>query len=126
MELIEKRHVGRPQTTTMGINERVKRYRLQERCAELTDDCIELWTSMLRNPSCPWVLRLTAADRLMDRAYGKPPQAVMMDATSHEASLRKVVHEVRWMPPDQRSLGIHRAGTRLVGSATRRSCYQDD
>jgi hypothetical protein len=100
MELIEKRRVGRPMTTSVGINERVKRYRLQERCAELTDDCIELWTSMIRNPSCPWVFRLAAADRLMDRAYGKPPQAVMMDATGHETSLRKVIHEVRWMPPD--------------------------
>jgi len=55
---------------------------------------------MIRNPSCPWVLRLAAADRLMDRAYGKPPQAVMMDASSQETSLRKVVHEVRWMLPD--------------------------
>ena len=100
MELIEKRRVGRPMTTTMGINERVKRYRLQERCAELTDDCIKLWTSMIRNPSCPWVLRLAAADRLMDRAFGKAPQAVMMDATSQEASLRKIVHEFRWLDPD--------------------------
>jgi hypothetical protein len=36
-------------------------------------------------------LRLEAADRLMDRAYGKPPLAVMMDATSQETSLRKVI-----------------------------------
>ena len=54
-------------TTVAGINERVKRYRLQEKCAAPTDDCIDLWTSMIRNPSCPWVLRLAAADRLMDR-----------------------------------------------------------
>jgi hypothetical protein len=100
MELIEKRRVGRPMTTTMGINERVKRYRLQEKCAALTDDCIALWSSMVSNPNCPWVLRLAAADRLMDRAYGKPPQAVMMDATKSEMSLRKVIHEVKWMPSD--------------------------
>src|SRR5262249_12872789 len=100
MELIEKRRVGRPQTTMVGINERVKRYRLQEKCAALTDECIALWSSMFGNEICPWVLRLEAADRLMDRAYGKPLQAVMMDATSQETSLRKVVHEVRWLPPD--------------------------
>jgi hypothetical protein len=100
MELIETRRVGRPKTTMVGINERVKRYRLQEKCAALTDECIALWTSMIRNPSCPWVLRLEAADRLMDRAFGKPPQAVMMDATTRETSLRKVVHEVRWLDPD--------------------------
>jgi hypothetical protein len=100
MELMEKRRVGRPKTTTVGIAERIERYRLQEKCAALTDECIELWTSMIRNPSCPWVLRLAAADRLMDRAYGKPPQAVMMDATKSETSLRKVVHQVSWLPPD--------------------------
>jgi hypothetical protein len=100
MELIEKRRVGRPKTTMVGINERVKRYRLQERCAELTDSCIALWESMVRNENCPWVLRLEAADRLMDRAFGKPAQAVMMDAASQETSLRKVVHEFRWLPPD--------------------------
>jgi hypothetical protein len=100
MELIEKRRVGRPKTTTVGIAERIERYRLQERCAELTDSCIALWSSMVSNPNCPWVLRLAAADRLMDRGYGKPPQAVMMDATSQETSLRKIIHEVRWLPPD--------------------------
>jgi len=91
MELIEKRRVGRPKTTMVGIAERMERYRLQEKCAELTDECIALWISMIRNPSCPWVLRLEAADRLMDRGYGKHPQAVMMDATSQETSLRKVI-----------------------------------
>jgi hypothetical protein len=100
MELIEKRRVGRPKTTMVGIAERIDRYKLQEKCAALTDEVIALWTSMIRNPECPWVLRLQAADCLMDRAFGKPPQAVMMDATSQETSLRKVVHEVRWMPPD--------------------------
>src|SRR6516165_11443845 len=100
MELIEKRRVGRPKTTMVGIAERIDRYRLQERCAELTGDCIALWESMVRNENCPWVLRLAAADRLMDRAYGKPPHAVMMDATSQERSLRKIVHEVSWLPSD--------------------------
>jgi hypothetical protein len=100
MELIEKRRVGRPRTTMVGIAERIERYRLQEKCAQTTDKCISLWVSMVDNPSCPWVLWLAAAERLMDRAYGKPPQAVMMDATSQETSLRKVVHEFRWLPPD--------------------------
>ena len=100
MELVEKRRVGRPKTTMVGIAERIERYRLQEKCAELTDDCITLWLSMVSNPNCPWVLRLAAADRLMDRAYGKPPQAIMKGATSQETSLRKIVHEVSWLPPD--------------------------
>jgi hypothetical protein len=100
MELIEKRRVGRPMTTTMGINERVKRYRLQEKCAALTDEVIQLWSSMVRNENCPWVLRLEAADRLMDRAYGRPAVAVQVDQTTREMALKKVIHEVRWLPPD--------------------------
>jgi hypothetical protein len=100
MELIEKRRVGRPKTTMVGIAERIERYQLMEKCAALTDECIALWSSMVNNPNCPWVLRLEAADRLMDRAFGKPAQAVMMDARSQETSLKKVVHEVRWLPPD--------------------------
>jgi hypothetical protein len=100
MEFIEKRRVGRPKTTMVGIAERIERYKLMEKCAQTTNKCIALWESMVDNPNCPWVLRLEAADRLMDRAYGKPPQSVMMDATACETSRRKVVHEVRWMPPD--------------------------
>jgi hypothetical protein len=79
----------------VGIAKHIERYSLQEKCAELTDNCIALWSSMVSNPNCPWVLRLAAADRLMDRAYGKPPQAVMMDATTRETSLRKIIHELR-------------------------------
>jgi hypothetical protein len=55
---------------------------------------------MVNNPNCPWVLRLAAADRLMDRGYGKPPQAVMVDATSQEMSQRRVIHQVQWLPSD--------------------------
>jgi hypothetical protein len=36
----------------------------------------------------------------MDRAFGKPPQAVMMDAATNEMSPRKIVHQVSWLPPD--------------------------
>ena len=100
MELIEKRRVGRPKTTMVGIAERMERYRLQEKCARTTDKCISLWESMVDNPNCPWVLRLAASDRLMDRGFGKPPQAVMMNASSQETSLRKVIHQVSWLPPD--------------------------
>jgi hypothetical protein len=100
MELIEKRRVGRPQTTTIGINERAKRYRLAERCAEFTPQVIALWKQIVEDKNLPYVLRLMAADRLMDRAFGRPATAVSVDQTTHETSLRKVIHEVRWLPPD--------------------------
>jgi hypothetical protein len=100
MELIEKRRVGRPMTTCMGINERVKRYRLAERCAEFTPQVIALWKQIVEDKNLPYVLRLMAADRLMDRAFGRPATAVSVDQTTDETSLRKVIHEVRWLPPD--------------------------
>jgi hypothetical protein len=43
---------------------------------------------------------MQAADRLMDRAYGRPPVAVQVDQTSREMALKKIIHEVRWLPPD--------------------------
>jgi hypothetical protein len=84
----------------VGIAERIERYRLQEKCAALTDECIALRESMVRNENCPWVLRMAAADKLMDRAYGRPAVAVQVDQSTSEMALKKVVHEVRWMPPD--------------------------
>lgn len=35
---------------------------------------------------------------LLDRAYGRPPVAI--DATTREMSLKKIIHEVRRLPPD--------------------------
>ena len=84
----------------MGIMERIERYRLAEKCAETSDKVIALWLSMVENPKCPWVLRLAAADRLMDRAFGLPVRPVEVDSTSTDVSLKKIIHEVRWMPPD--------------------------
>jgi hypothetical protein len=43
-------------------------------------------------------LRLAAANDLLDRGYGRPPVAI--DATTREMSLKKIVHLVRWLPPD--------------------------
>ena len=37
MELVEKRRVGSPKTTMVGLAERIERYRLQEKCAALLD-----------------------------------------------------------------------------------------
>jgi hypothetical protein len=36
----------------------------------------------------------------MERAFGRPPVAVNVDATSREMSLEKVSREIRWLPPD--------------------------
>jgi hypothetical protein len=99
-EIVAKRPVGRPKGSTMGIMERVKRYQLAEKCAEMTPEVIDFWTRVVRNEKLPIVLRMQAADRLMDRAYGRPAIAMNVDQTTREMSLQKVIHEVRWLPPD--------------------------
>ena len=43
-------------------------------------------------------LRLAAANDLLDRAYRRPPVAI--DAATREMSLKKIIHEVRRLPPD--------------------------
>jgi hypothetical protein len=40
-DVIVKRPVGRPRGTTVGINERLERYRISERCAEFTDEVLD-------------------------------------------------------------------------------------
>src|SRR6516165_4066264 len=96
-EIIAKRPVGRPKVSTM---ERIERYRLAEKCAEFTPQVIALWKQIVEDERLPHALRLAAADRLMDRAYGRPAVALQVDQMSREMTLKKVVHEVRWMPPD--------------------------
>jgi hypothetical protein len=99
-EIIAKRPVGRPKGSTMGIMERIERFKISELCAEATKDVVALWTGMVKNPECPWILRLAAADRLMNRAFGLPVRPIEVDSTSTDVSLKKIIHEVRWMSPD--------------------------
>ena len=99
-DIIAKRPVGRPKGSTMGIMERIERYRLAEMCAEMTPEVIALWTDIVRNKKLPIGLRMQAADRLMDRAYGRPAVALQVDQTTREMALKRVVHEIRWMSPD--------------------------
>jgi hypothetical protein len=43
---------------------------------------------MVKNPECPWILRLAAADRLMNRAFGLPVRPIEVDSTSTDAPER--------------------------------------
>jgi hypothetical protein len=84
----------------MGIRERMATYKFAEKCAETSDKVIALWRSMVDNPDCPWDLRLAAADRLMNRAFGLPVRPIEVDSTSTDVSLNKIIHEIRWLSPD--------------------------
>jgi hypothetical protein len=52
-DLIVKRPLGRPRGTTAGINERLERYRISERCAEFTDEVLDFCVEMMRNEPVP-------------------------------------------------------------------------
>ena len=106
------RQVGRPRGTTVGINERLERYRVSERCAEFTDEVLNFYANVLRNPLIEverdgkkvMVRKYTveqqfmATDRLMDRAFGKAPVVAQVDQNKREMAVRTI--QVRWMSPD--------------------------
>jgi hypothetical protein len=111
-DVIVKRPVGRPRGTTVGINERLERYRISERCAEFTDEILDFWAKVLRNSLVEverdgkkvMVRKYTveqqfmASDRLMDRAYGKAAAVAQVDQHLREMVVRKI--HVTWLPPD--------------------------
>jgi hypothetical protein len=118
-DLIVKRPVGRPRGTTVGINERLERYRISERCAEFTDEVLDFWVDVLRNEPVPVIVngkplkrngkqvmdrpytpeqQFTACDRLMDRAFGRAPVVAQVDQNKREMAVRRI--EVRWLSPD--------------------------
>ena len=88
-EIIAKRPVGRPKGSTLGTMERIERCRLAEQCAEFTPQVIALWKQIVEDERLPHALRLAAADRLMDRAYGRPAVALQVDQMSREMTLKK-------------------------------------
>jgi hypothetical protein len=61
-------------------------------------EALRVIASVFMDEKQPTALRLAAANDLLDRAYGRPPVAV--DATTREMSLKKIIYEVRWLPPD--------------------------
>jgi hypothetical protein len=74
--------------------------KIGEKAAEHTDEIIQLHAQVYRDQALPVEVRMDAARWLMNRAYGLPFQAVSVDMLSQEQSLTKVIHEVRWLPPD--------------------------
>jgi hypothetical protein len=61
---------------------------------------LQVIVSVFMDDKQPASLRLAAANDLLDRAYGRPPVAVQIDAATRETAIKKIIHEVRWLPPD--------------------------
>jgi hypothetical protein len=120
MSLVESQHLkrktGRPRgrpvgSANPGLADRLTRFRMQERYAKIIDECQEKFCrevmfSKAENGKGPdgrgWAYtfdeRMRLYTEMHNRAYGRAPVQVAMDETSDE--LRRVIHEVRWLPPD--------------------------
>jgi hypothetical protein len=57
---------------------------------------LQVIASILMDENQPASLRLAAANDLLDRAYGKPPQALV----GHKDTQVRHIVSVRWLPPD--------------------------
>jgi len=57
---------------------------------------LQVMASILMDDNQPASLRLAATNDLLDRAYGRPPQAVM---PIPDQPVRQII-EARWLPPD--------------------------
>jgi hypothetical protein len=76
-----------PTGDRMAFYEAARQYDLQ---------ALRVIVSVFMDDNQPASLRLAAANDLLDRAYGKPPQAVV---GTQDKVVRKIL-EVRWLPPD--------------------------
>jgi hypothetical protein len=47
---------------------------------ELTEDAIDTLATVMKNPKAPAAARISAAQAILDRGYGKPPQAIDVNA----------------------------------------------
>jgi hypothetical protein len=75
-----------------------ERMAFYEAARQYDQEALRVIASVCMDENQPAALRLAAANDLLDRAYGRPPVAI--DATTRELSLKKIIHEVRWLPPD--------------------------
>jgi|SRR6516225_3139487 hypothetical protein len=75
-----------------------ERMTFYEAARQFDKKALQVIASILMDEKQPASLRLAAVNDLLDRVYGRPPVAI--DATTRELSLKKVIHEVRWLPPD--------------------------
>jgi hypothetical protein len=76
-----------PTGERMGFYEAARQY---------DQKALQVIVSVFMDDNQPASLRLAAANDLLDRAYGRPPQAI----AAHFQQQTKRVLEVRWMPPD--------------------------
>jgi hypothetical protein len=71
-----------------------ERMAFYEAARQYDQEALRVIASVFMDDKQPASLRLAAANDLLDRAYGKPPQAVV------GSQPRRQILQVRWLPPD--------------------------
>jgi hypothetical protein len=77
-----------------------ERMEFYEAARQYDQEALQVIASVMTDDNQPASLRLAAANDLLDRAYGRPPQAIALDQRTQETRLKKIIHEIRWLPPD--------------------------
>ena len=99
-EITLTRPRGRPGAYSTNIMDRVERFRVMDACCKLTPKVVALWEKWLDDESYSAVFRNMISMQIMSYAIGRPSQQVSVDSQNTELQHTKVVHEVRWLPPD--------------------------
>ena len=81
----ETRKPGRPKGALNKATQAVK-----EIAGEYGAEAISMLAEIMRSPEHPAAARVSAANGLLDRAYGKPTQAVELDA-----NVQATINEIR-------------------------------
>ena len=84
----ETRKPGRPKGALNKATAAVK-----EVAGEYGPEAISTLAEIMRSPEHPAAARVSAANGLLDRAYGKPTQAVEVDANLRGEVVSKIVLE---------------------------------
>jgi hypothetical protein len=77
---------GRPKRSTTIEARRIYRD-VADAARELTGDAINTLADIMKNPNAPAAARVSAAQALLDRGYGKPAQAIEVNAEPDLAHL---------------------------------------
>ena len=98
-----KRAVGRPRGP-YPIADRAERLKFAAACAREFIRSLEFWIKVRDGkdkngkPLYSETAQLRASENIVAWGLGRPAQAVQVDQTN--VGINKIVHEVRWLPPD--------------------------
>jgi hypothetical protein len=81
---------------------RVNRFKVMDACCKLTPEIVDLWARWLHDENFSAVFRNNISLQIMAYAIGRPSQQLNIESNTQSTELQytKVIHEVRWLPPD--------------------------